>query len=116
MGLKNCIYTSRIGVGRSNARNHPYLGYAVSASPREPPPGSLSRLTTRALVALAEPPEQRFIRAHPDIMDISIYIDDVVILDSTDLLNTHSDLQTLLLYYLMYHNISLPALIHAASG
>ncbi len=61
MGLKNCIYTSRIGkcssfwisvpfltppagVGRSNARNHPYLGYAVSASPREPPPGSLSRL------------------------------------------------------------------------
>ncbi|PBK94028.1 hypothetical protein ARMGADRAFT_1164847 [Armillaria gallica] len=46
MGLKNCIYTSRIGVGRSNARNHPYLGYAVSASPREPPPGSLSRLTT----------------------------------------------------------------------
>ncbi len=62
------------------------------------------------------PPEQRFIRAHPDIMDISIYIDDYVVLDSTDFLNTHADLQTLLLYYLMYHNISLPALIHAASG
>ncbi len=53
---------------------------------------------------------------HPDIMDISIYIDDVVVLDSTDFWNTHSDLQILLLYYLMYHNISLPALVHAAPG
>ncbi len=62
------------------------------------------------------PPEQHFIRTHPDIMDISIYIDDVVVLDSTDFLNMHLDLQTLLLYYLMYHNISLPVLIHAAPG
>ncbi|PBK81848.1 hypothetical protein ARMGADRAFT_1171253, partial [Armillaria gallica] len=77
MGLKNCIYTSRIGVGRSNMRNHPYLGYAVSASPRESQPShhflavsfflpwtiSTCVVSARALVALAEPPEQRFIRA-----------------------------------------------------
>ncbi len=55
MGLKNCIYTSWIGkwssfwisvlflmppagVSCSNAHNHSYLGYVVSASPQESQP------------------------------------------------------------------------------
>ncbi len=47
-------------------------------------------------------------------MDITLFIDDIVVLDLTDYFTVH--LQTILLYYLMYHNISHPALIHAASG
>ncbi len=45
------------------------------------------------------------------IMDIIItdYIDDIVVLDYTDL-HTYLDLQAFVFYYLMYHNVSLPAL------
>ncbi len=43
------------------------------------------------------------------------YVDDVLILDYTDYFYTDSDLQTLVVYYLLYHNFSHPALIHAAS-
>ncbi|SJL04971.1 uncharacterized protein ARMOST_08342 [Armillaria ostoyae] len=140
-GLKKGVYTSLIGVGRSNARNHPYSVYAVSASPREPPPGSLSRLIPSSpclsLFGLYVPggsqhersplslnpqliscsTEHRVFAPTLDIMDIivSYYMDDIVILDYTDCVHTFSDLQTFLLYYMMYHNISLP-LIHAAHG
>ncbi len=50
-------------------------------------------------------------------MDIFIldYVDNIVVLDYMDYLHTYSDFQTFLLY-LMYHNVSLPALIHAVPG
>ncbi len=44
------------------------------------------------------------------------YVDDVLVLDYTDYFYTDSDLQTLVVSYLLYHNFSHPALIHAASG
>ncbi|PBK80435.1 hypothetical protein ARMGADRAFT_1092226 [Armillaria gallica] len=73
-GLKMEIYTSLIGVGRSQARIIHILSYAVSASQREPPPGvsavssvSSPCLTSsdynylvvsgRTLIALVELPE-----------------------------------------------------------
>ncbi|KAK0432873.1 hypothetical protein EV421DRAFT_1847089 [Armillaria borealis] len=71
-----------------------------------------------AYFALVAPTEHILFAPTLDTMDLIIldYIDDVVVLDYMDCLHTNSDLQTLLLYYLMYHSFSHPALIHAAQG
>ncbi|SJL18288.1 uncharacterized protein ARMOST_21873 [Armillaria ostoyae] len=96
------VYTSLIGVGRPSTRNIPYSNICGLSLPTGASPGSLSRLTTsspclsfssdyknlvvseRTLVALAEPPAQFSFAPTLDFMDITLYIDDIIVSDFTD--------------------------------